>query len=126
MDVLKGTLLRHEMGLWLLWCAGRGERRCREAARLKLWCRSEACWFYRGRNSPFPGLNEVRYISGGVARLSSPPKAPKHLFREIGIGSVDVCCVLCLEMLLRVGVLWCDRAAAFDGGRVRHSTCVVL
>ena len=44
----------------------------------------------------------------------------------MGIGSVDVCCVLCLKMLLRLGVLCCDRAAVFDGGRVRHSTCVVL
>ena len=26
-------------------CRGGGERKCREAARLKLWYRSEACWF---------------------------------------------------------------------------------
>ena len=44
----------------------------------------------------------------------------------MGIGSVDLCCVLCLEMLLRFGVLCCDRAAVFDGGRVHHSTCVML
>ena len=31
-----------------------------------------------------------------------------------------------LEVLLRLGVLCCDRAAVFNGGRVRHSTCVVL
>ena len=64
--------------------------------------------------------------SGGVARLSSPPKAAKHCFREMGIGSVDLCCVLCLKMFLRFGVLCCDRAAVFDGGHVHHSTCVVL
>ena len=52
------------------------------------------------------------YISGGVARLSSSPKAPNHIFREMGIGSVDVCDVLCLEVLVRFGVLYCDRAAA--------------
>ena len=68
----------------------------------------------------------MRYISGGVARLSSPPKALQHFFREMGIGSVDVCCLLCLEVLLRFSVLCCDRGAVFDGGRVRHSTCVVL
>ena len=70
----------------------------------------------------------MRYISGGVARLSSPPKAlaPKHFFPEMGTGSVDVCGVLCLEGLLRFGVLCCDKAAVFDDGRVRHSTCVVL
>ena len=70
--------------------------------------------------------HEVRYISGGVAHLSSPPKAPKHFFREMGIGSVDVCYILCLEVVLRFSVLCCDRAAVFHGGRVRHSTCVVL
>ena len=31
-------------------------------------------------------------------------------------------CMLC-SML---GVLCCNRAAVFDGGRVHHSTCVVL
>ena len=67
-----------------------------------------------------------RCTSGDVARLSSPPKAPKHFFREMGIESVDVCCILCLEMLLRFGVLCCNRAAVFDGGRVCHSTCAVL
>ena len=39
-----------------------------------------------------------------AAHLSSPPKAPNHFFRETGIGSVDVCGVLCLEVLLRFGV----------------------
>ena len=68
----------------------------------------------------------MRYISGGIARLSSPPKAPQHFFREMGVESVGVCRVLSLEVLLRFGVLCCDRAAVFDGGRVRHSTCVVL
>ena len=28
-----------------------------------------------------------------AARLSSPPKAPKHFFREMSIGSVDACSV---------------------------------
>ena len=44
----------------------------------------------------------------------------------MGIGSVDICRVLYLEMLLRFGVLCRDRTAVFDGGRVRHSTCVML
>ena len=44
----------------------------------------------------------------------------------MGIGSVYACCVLCLEVLLRFGGLCCDRAAVFDGDRVRHTTCVVL
>ena len=96
------------------------------AVLLKLWYRSEACWFLRGRTSRLPGHNEVRYIPGGVVRPSSPPKAANLFFREMGIGFVDVCCALCLEVLLRFGVLCCDRAAVFDGGRVRHSTCVVL
>ena len=68
----------------------------------------------------------MRCIPGGVARLFPPPKIPKQFFREMGIGSVDVCCVLCLEMLLRSGMLCCNRVAVFDGGPVRHSTCVVL
>ena len=35
-------------------------------------------------------------------------------------------CSMLGKVLLRFGVLCCDRAAVFDGGRVRHSTCVVL
>ena len=31
----------------------------------------------------------MRYISGGVARLSSPPKAPNHFFWEMGIASME-------------------------------------
>ena len=61
---------------------------------------------------------------------SSPPflspKAPEHIFRKMGIGSMDVCGVSCLEVLLQFGVLCCDGAAVFDGGRKRYSTCVVL
>ena len=68
----------------------------------------------------------VACLDTAVARLSSLPKAPKQFFRVMGTGSVDVCCVLCLEVHLRSGVLCCDRAAVFDGGRVRHSTCVVV
>ena len=68
----------------------------------------------------------VLCLNTAADRLSSPPKAPKHFFREMGIRSVDVCGVLCLEVLLRFGVLFCDRASVFEGGRVRHSTCVVL
>ena len=67
-----------------------------------------------------------RCTSGGVARISSSSEAPWYFFREMGIGSVDSCCVICLEMLLRFSVLCCEEAAVFDGGRVRHSTCVVL
>ena len=62
-------------------------------------------------------------------RCSPPflsPESPKDLMGEMGIGSVDVCGVLCLEVFLRFEVLCCDRAAVFDVGRVRHSTCVIL
>ena len=68
----------------------------------------------------------VSCLDTAGARFSSPPKAPKDFFREMGVGSVDVCGFLCLEALLRFGVLCCDRAAVFARGRVRHSTCVVL
>ena len=65
-----------------------------------------------------------------LGHSSSPPflspKAPEHVFRKMGIGSMDVCGVLCLEVLLRFGVLCWDRAAVFDGSRARYSTCVVL
>ena len=44
----------------------------------------------------------------------------------MGIRSVDVCGVLRLEVLLRFGVLCCERAAVIDDGRVCRSTCVVL
>ena len=57
---------------------------------------------------------------------SSSPLFLRYFVRAMGIGSVDVCGVLCLELLLRFGVLCCDKAAAFNGGRACHSTCVVL
>ena len=65
-------------------------------------------------------------LDTAAARLSSPHEAPNHFFQEMGIGSVDVYGVLCSEVLLWFGVFCCDSAAVFDGGRVRHSTCVVL
>ena len=68
----------------------------------------------------------VLCLDTAAAGLFFLPKAPNHFFRDMGIGSVDVCGDLCFEVLLQFGVLYCDRAAVFDDGRVRHSTCVVL